>query len=186
MDHKIVTYRDKYEYNQKQDSCVRHSDSVYGMYCTSCELSVCFHCTEHDNHRQLYIQKAYKTKRQQYEGSIDNIRSEILYSRYFLLSEIKADVKKCHKSFSTYHSEMLRKAQIVKDCLDNISFGFHLKHKCLRYIKKINSCIARIQTCEYNIEHSSMVKFLLYVKKIQFSEDSVQSIYCIPWQPLHN
>lgn len=29
MDHKIVTNQDKYEYNPKQDSCVRHSDSVY-------------------------------------------------------------------------------------------------------------------------------------------------------------
>lgn len=76
--------------------------------------------------------KPYETKRQQYEESFDNIRSEILYSRNFLLSEIKADVKKCHNIFSKYHSELLEKAQRINDCLENISFDSHLKHKCLK------------------------------------------------------
>lgn len=57
MDHKIVTYREKYEYNPKQEECVRHYDSVYGMYCTSCELPVCFKCTGHENHRLVDRQK---------------------------------------------------------------------------------------------------------------------------------
>lgn len=81
MDHKIVTYREKYECNPKQEECVRHYDSVYGMYCTSCELPVCFKYTGHENHRLVAIQKACETKRQQCEGIIDKIRSDVLISR---------------------------------------------------------------------------------------------------------
>lgn len=114
MDHKIVTYREKYEYNPKQEECVRHYDSVYGMYCTSCELPVCFKCTGHENHRLVDIQKACETKRQQCEGIIDKIRSDVLISRYYLRSKIKDDVKKCQNKFSTYHSEMLKKPSEAK------------------------------------------------------------------------
>lgn len=109
MDHKIVTYREKYEYNPKQEECVRHYDSVYGMYCTSCELPVCFKCTGHENHRLVDIQKACETKQQQCEGIIDKIRSDVLISRYYLRLKIKDDVKKCQNKFSTYHSELLKK-----------------------------------------------------------------------------
>lgn len=117
IDHKIVTYRDKYEF-------------------TSCEPPVRFHCTEHDNNQQIHIQNAYEAKQQQCKDRLNFIRSEVLFSRCFLLSEIKADVKKCHNNFSEFHSEMLRRAQKVKDYLDTISYGFHFKHRCLRQIKR--------------------------------------------------
>lgn len=168
MDHKVVTYRDKYEYNPKQDSCVRHSDSVFEMYCTSCELPVCFKCTGHENHRLVDIQKAYETKRQQCEGIFDNIRSEVLISRYYLLSKLKADVKECQNKFSEYHSAMLRRAQKVKGNLDNIPSGFYFKHRCLRQIRKMICHIARRQTYEYNFEHSTTVKLLLPANKKQY------------------
>lgn len=147
IDHKIVTYRDKYEF-------------------TSCEPPVRFHCTEHDNNQQLHIQNAYEAKQQQCKDRLNFIRSEVLFSRCFLLSEIKADVKKCHNNFSEFHSEMLRRAQKVKDYLDNISYGFHFKHRCLRQIKKMSCHIGRLQTYEYNFEHSKTLQSLLPVKKL--------------------
>lgn len=65
----------------------------------------------------------------QCKDRLNFIRSEVIFSRCVLLSEIKADVKKCHNTFSEFLSEMLRSAQIVKDYLDNISYGFHFKHR---------------------------------------------------------
>lgn len=57
IDHKVVTYREKYRYNSKQENYVRHSSNVHKMYCISCNLPFCYHCTEHDNHRKLSVQK---------------------------------------------------------------------------------------------------------------------------------
>lgn len=79
-----MTYRDQYEF-------------------TSCEPLVRFHCTEHDNHQQFHIQNAYEAKQQQCKDRLNFIRSEVLFSRCFLLSEIKADVNKCHNKFSEFH-----------------------------------------------------------------------------------
>lgn len=78
-----MTYRDKYEF-------------------TSCEPPVRFHCTEHDNNQQLHIQKAYEAKQQQCKDRLNVIRSEILFSRCFLLSEIKADVKNVTTNFLSF------------------------------------------------------------------------------------
>lgn len=126
-----------------------------------CELPVCFKCTGHENHRLVNTQKSYETKRQQCERIFDNIRSEVLISRYYLLSNIKADIKKCQNKFSEYHLAMLRRAQI-----DNIPSSFYFKHRYLRQIKKMICHIARIQTYDNNFEHFTTVKLLLPAKKI--------------------
>lgn len=163
IDHKIVTYREKY--NPKGEKCSRHSDSVYAMYCTFCELPICSHCTEHDNHSRVDIHEAYEMKHFQYEKSFDNI-SEVLFSRHYLTLKVIADIKRCLNKSSENHSKMLGKAQRVKNHLDNISSGLQIEHRCLRQIKQIISHIARIQTYEYTVEHSTTMKFLLYVKKL--------------------
>lgn len=162
-----MIYRDKSDYSPNKEKYVRHYENVTRMLSTSCEPPVHVHCTEHDNHMQIYIENAYEAKRQQCKESFDNIRSEVIFSRCFLLSEIKTDVKKCHNNFSEFHSEMLRRAQKVKDYLDNISYGFHFKHRCLRQIKKISCHIARMQTYEYKFEHSTTLQSLLTVKKLK-------------------
>lgn len=77
---------------------------------------------------------------------------------------------------------MLGKAQRINDWLDNISFGSLLKHKCLRHINKFYSFITWIQTSEYNVEHSSTVKFLLSDKK--FNQD-LKKIECNPFIVYH-
>lgn len=141
----------------------KKSDSVLGMYCTSCEIPLCFKCTGHENHTLVDIRKAYETKRQQYEGIIDNIRSEVLYSRSFLLSVIKDDVKECHTKFYVYQPEMLKKVQRVKEYMLS---SFDFKHRCLGQIRKIISHLTNIQAYEYNVEQSSSVKFLSSVNKL--------------------
>lgn len=171
IDHQIVTYRNKYEYNPKRENCARHFGSVYEMYCTSCELPVCFKCTEHENHMLIDIQKQYETKRQQYEESIGSIRRKILYSERFLLSDIKDDIKRCHTTFSLYRSKMLIKAQRVK------LSSFPFKHRCLGQNKKIINHLANIQIYEYNVEQ---VRFLSSIKKLFsfFKQCSLHLAYC--------
>lgn len=127
------------------------------MYCTSCELPVCFKCTEHENDMLVDIQKQYEKKRQQYEESIGSIRRKILYSERFLLSDIKDDIKRCHTTFSLYRSKMLIKARRVK------LSSFPFKHSCLGQNKKIINHLANIQIYEYNVEQ---VRFLSSIKKL--------------------
>lgn len=70
------------------------------MYCTSCELPVCFKCTGHENHRLVDIQKACETKQKQCEGIIDKIRSDVLISRSYLRA-IRSKIKDMSKNVKT-------------------------------------------------------------------------------------
>lgn len=58
-----------------------------------------------------------------------------------------------------------KKAQKLKDYVDNTSSGSYCNHRCLRQIRKIIRYIECIQTYEYNIENSTTVKLLLLIKK---------------------
>lgn len=58
---------------------------------------------------------------------------------------------------------MFKKAQKLKDYVDNTSSGSYCNHN--RQIRKIIRYIECIQTYEYNIENSTTVKLLLLIKK---------------------
>eukprot|EP00105_Crassostrea_gigas_P036939 XP_019921087.1 PREDICTED: uncharacterized protein LOC105324301 isoform X2 [Crassostrea gigas] len=176
IDHDVVSHRDKINYIPTQEICVRHPSHVYTKYCEPCQVPVCFHCRKHKTHRQLDVGTSYKTKRQQHRGTIHTIRSEALFYRPVLLTGIKADVKTCHTEFSPLQSEMLTKAQrlkdlinyVVYDLLNNVLCYFDFKHRCKKQKIKMIRHIGRLRRYEHRYVQPaftfSALQFLSFTK----------------------
>ncbi|XP_065931155.1 uncharacterized protein [Magallana gigas] len=176
IDHDVVSHRDKINYIPTQEICVRHPSHVYIKYCEPCELPVCFHCRKHRTHRQLDVKTVYKTKQQQHRGTIHTIRSEALFYRPVLLPRIKTDFKTCHTEFSLYQSEMLTKAQTLKNLINivrkdfmcNVFCDFDFKHRCLKQTIEMSRHIVSLQ--EYELRYVqpeftfSALQFLSFTK----------------------
>ncbi|XP_065934599.1 uncharacterized protein [Magallana gigas] len=188
IDHDVVSHRDKINYIPTQEICVRHPSHVYTKYCEPCQVPVCDTCSEdqlhrfrsflygQEQHEILNIQIAYKTKRQQHRGTIHTIRSEALFHRPVLLPRIKTDFKTCHTEFSRYQSEMLTKAQrlknrinlVRKDFMKNVFCDFDFKHRCLKQMIEMSRHIVSLQ--EYELRYVqpeftfSALQFLSFIK----------------------
>lgn len=80
----------------------------------------------------------YESKQQQHRKTIHTIRSNALFYRPLLLPGIKPDFKTCRTEFTNYQSEMLTKAQELKDFihyiqndfLKNVFCDFDFNHRC--------------------------------------------------------
>lgn len=108
IDHNVVTYHEKLNFLPNQKISNPHSDNVYGdnlqlsahsnedceKIWVGCQSSDCSICKNKKKHRQLYVDTASDTKGQLYNGVINVIRSEILFSRSVLLTGIKSDIEK--------------------------------------------------------------------------------------------
>nr|XP_034320715.1 uncharacterized protein LOC117687750 [Crassostrea gigas]XP_034320716.1 uncharacterized protein LOC117687750 [Crassostrea gigas]XP_034320717.1 uncharacterized protein LOC117687750 [Crassostrea gigas] len=176
IDHDIVSHRDKINHIPTQEICVRHPSHVYTKYCEPCQVPVCYHYKKHRTHRQLDVKTAYKTKRQQHRGTIHTIRSEALFYRPVLLTGIKADVKTCHTEFSLLQSEMLTKAQrlknlidyLVYDLLNNVLCYFDFKHRCKKQKIEMIRHIVRLRRYEHRYVQPaftfSALQFLSFTK----------------------
>ncbi|XP_061167213.1 uncharacterized protein LOC133176057 [Saccostrea echinata] len=171
--HDVVIYRGKFDYIPNQETCRRHPNRIYEMFCQSCDLPVCFQCKEHRKHQTLDIRTAYKTNRHQYRGIIHSLRSETLYNSCFLLAGIKTDIKTCHTDISKCQSEMSTKAQRLKILLDTViseikyrqkSFLIHRLHQQMR---KMNRHLTTAENYEHRSEQlaNRPVKFLLFLTK---------------------
>ncbi|XP_061186267.1 uncharacterized protein LOC133194301 [Saccostrea echinata] len=168
MYHDVVIYREKYEYIPKQDICMRHPNRVCEMFCHSCQLPVCFQCTEHRKHQILDIRSAYKANRQQYRDIIHKIRSETIYNSCFLLAGIKTDLKSCNTKISNLQSGMSTKAQRLKDLIDTVICDVKIRHKTLIHrLQQQKRNLAIIENFEDKFEQSLSrpVNFLLFLKK---------------------
>nr|XP_034309426.1 uncharacterized protein LOC117683722 [Crassostrea gigas] len=183
IDHDVVSHRDKINYIPTQEICVRHPSHVYTKYCEPCELPVCFHCTQHKEHRTLDIRAIYKTTRQQNRGTIHTIRSEALFYRPVLLPRIKTDFKTCRTEFSLYQSEMLTKAQTLKHLIDyiqkefmcNVFCDFDFKHRCLKQQKEMIIHIVSLQRYVYIYEQRRVIRPLQFLSSIKTALPQIHS-----------
>ncbi|XP_062591447.1 uncharacterized protein LOC134252926 [Saccostrea cucullata] len=172
--HDVVIYRETYNI-AKQETCVRHVDTTYEMFCYSCELPVCVKCTGHRQHLTKDIVKAYKTNRQQHRGTIHNIRSEILNNAYSLLAGMetrsRSDIT-FRTSISKCKSEMSTKAKRLKDYIDNVQcdnikkITCYLKYRLQKHKRKMIKHLASIESYEHIFDQSANlpVHFLLFQK----------------------
>ncbi|XP_065929130.1 uncharacterized protein [Magallana gigas] len=175
IDHDVVSYCDKINYIPTQEICVRHHSHVYTKYCEPCQVPVCYHFTQHRNHRQLAVTTSYKTKRQQHRGTIHTIRSEALFYRPVLLPRIKTDFKTCRTEFSLYQSEMLTKAQTLKHLIDyiqkdfmcNVFCDFDFKHRCLKQKKEMIIHIVSLQRYVHIYEQRRVIRPLQFLSSIK-------------------
>nr|XP_034308016.1 uncharacterized protein LOC105326468 isoform X2 [Crassostrea gigas] len=186
IDHNVAIYRDKFNNIPTQEICVRHPSHVYLKYCEPCQVPVCDSCFGHKSHRfpvslfrqskhkTLSLRGAYKTKQQQHRGTIHTIRSDALFYRPVLLPRITDDIKTCRTEFSRYQSEMLTKAQklkdlinyVVYDLLNKVFCDFDFKHRCLKQKMETNRHIVSLQRYVHMYEQStfSALQFLSSIK----------------------
>ncbi|XP_065932397.1 uncharacterized protein [Magallana gigas] len=176
IDHDVVSHRDKINYIPTQEICVRHPSHVYTKYCECCQVPACNNCQTHRKHKKINVKTAYKTNRQQHRGTIHTIRSEALFYRPVLLTGIKADVKTCHTEFSPLQSEMLTKAQTLKDLIDHVVYDllnnvlcyFDFKHRCKKQKIKMIRHIVRLRRYEHRYVQPaftfSALQFLSFTK----------------------
>lgn len=181
IDHNVVSYRNKSNYILSQTACLRHPTNVYVKYCVECELPICCQCTEHRKHRTLGVTKAYRKKRQQSREIFHTIRSETLFYRpLLLLPGIKANIKTCHKKFSLHQSEMMAKAQTLKEIIDIVKHDFMINefcdfdfiHRCAKQKMKITKYITSIQRYVHKYEQFeiSPLQFLSSIKTAQLPQ----------------
>lgn len=170
IDHKIVTYHDKYEIAREKKSCVNHPSSVLKMFCESCELPVCYNCTDHRRHKRLNLITASNKKQYKYRGIIETLRSETYFYRPSLLIEIKADIKSCKNKLSVHNLAIKTKADRLKDFIDKMLQTFDLKHSCFKQKTRVNRHRNNIESYERIHEESSdkPVQFLLTTKTTNF------------------
>eukprot|EP00105_Crassostrea_gigas_P038719 XP_019922867.1 PREDICTED: uncharacterized protein LOC105328450 [Crassostrea gigas] len=183
IDHDVVSHRDKINYIPTQEICVRHPSHVYIKYCEPCELPVCFHCRKHKTHRQLDVRTVYKTKQQQHRGTIHTIRSEALFYRPVFLPRIKTDFKTCHTEFSLLQSEMLTKAQTLKnrinivrkDFMKNVFCDFDFKHRCLKQMIEMSRHIVSLQ--EYELRYVQQAFTFSALQFLSFTRTALPQIH---------
>lgn len=185
IDHYVVFYREDYTFIPKR-FCPIHSNRVcFGRkknilqrklekYCERCKVPVCFYCKEHRTHRHLNIITTYESKRQQHAETIYTIKSWDLFSRLVLQTQMKAHIKMCLTIFSLYQSEMLRKANRLKDCLGNALREVDFRHRCLKQMRKMNRHIATILRYEHEHEQSAIrpIQFLINKSRLPQIQDS--------------
>nr|XP_034333806.1 uncharacterized protein LOC105343600 [Crassostrea gigas] len=184
IDHNVALYRGEFNNIQKNQICVRHPNKFYGKYCEPCQVPVCDSCSEHEPqgfrishfnrqsqqkilHVLVGLKETYRKKQQQHRGTIHTIRGEALFYRPFLLTGAKDDFETCRTEFSNRQSEMFKKAQKLKSCLDSVLRNFDFKHRCLKKMKKMKRYLTSIQSYEFSYEQSAStsVKFLLFIKR---------------------
>ncbi|XP_062566310.1 uncharacterized protein LOC134228649, partial [Saccostrea cucullata] len=182
--HDVVIYREKYENLTKQETCEKHPNSICEMYCLSCEIPVCVRCEEHRKttspsglfqhaeHKLLDIRAVYKTSRSQTRGIIQRIRSETLLNIFFILEEMKADVKLIDRKILSSHSEMLTRAQGLKNQTATVMYEVKIrKESFIRRLPqqklKMVRCLVIIEEYEYRFEQltSRPVELLFFLKK---------------------
>lgn len=169
IDHTIETYSEKNHIISTNEICTRHHSNDYTKYCVPCELPVCLHCTEHNEHKKLDVRTAFKSKQPQHNKTIHFVRSQSLFYLNILLKEIKCDVKICQTDFVLFRQKMLTKAQGLKNRVSYVLGDVDLKHNCLKQKVKMNKHLANLLRYEYIYEQSafSPVKLLSTVKKIR-------------------
>lgn len=175
LDHNVVVYRDTLNFIPNQNTCLRHVDSGYGLYCKNCDLPTCSYCLLHREHRLRDVRTEYETKRQRHKETIHMIKSATLFSRSALLSKIEPDFKKTREKFSFYQSEILPKAmtlthlvyKVMFDLLNNVFCDFDIKHRCLKQSINMTRHLASIQRYENLYEQSAVqpIEYLSSTKK---------------------
>lgn len=179
-EHNVVINREKIKHLTVQEICIAHQNNLnisFRKLCRSPQsellnylpsfpfpINVCSQIT----HTVLDMLEDFKSRRKQHRSTIYTIRSEDIYHRSTLLTEINADFKICHRKFFHHQSKMLIKAKRLKNGIDNIVRDFDCKHRCLKQKIEIIKHITNMQKYENIYEHKAIspVHFISSIKKI--------------------
>lgn len=169
IDHDVVIYRDTLNNIPNQNSCVRHFNIGYGLYCKNCKSPACSICLEHIEHSLLDVRTKYKSKQKRLKEIIHIIKSTTFFQRSALMTKINSDFKTFNNVVDHCKSDILCTAMKLKDIIDYVTYDFmnnvfcdiDTEHRCLKQKIKMIKHLARIQSYENMHVQSAM-------KPIQF------------------
>lgn len=166
----VIIYREKSNYLQKHDICMRHPNNVNTKYCELRRIPICTECTDHRNHRQTDVETAYEAKRKNRE-IVQNIQWQALPICSGLLLSRVIDSRSVYSNTANLKLKILilRNSEKLVGCLDYVLHNFHLEHRCFKQKIKVSKYITKTNMYERLYEHSSdaPITFLLSVKKHQ-------------------
>ncbi|XP_062598675.1 uncharacterized protein LOC134260107 [Saccostrea cucullata] len=170
--HDVVIYREKYDYISEQESCTRHPERIYELFCTACELPLCVQCKKHKKHNIQDIRTVYKTTRQKHKKIIYNLRSEDIFNSYSLLTGIRTSIKNCPTEIVKHQSEISKKAKRLMERIEFEKWDAKIRLGCLYHELKVqkwkqNRYLVNIEKYEQCSDHliNRPVKFVLFLKK---------------------
>lgn len=161
--HDVTIYRGKLNHLHQHETCKKHPDRVYKMYCKDCAIPVCNTCKKHRNHRLQTVQKVYKNKRKQNKNIIIKTRSETIYKFAALLDKTKYDFTVCHEKIEKQKSASEAKSQKLIDSILRVQNKIILAQ---------TTYIAGIQEYEHIHEQSSNrpIQFLRFIQTVCLPE----------------
>ena len=177
--HNVTVYSRKIKTFRGFEMCSKHPNQVCELYCDTCNLSVCFHCTQHKQHIPLYLKEEYITKLM-VKGMFIRDIIETLYNAQVHLTELKPDFTLClyYKEITQVKASMVTKSQSFKDSIDEVQSDIGQKNKSLLTYKlqqqmdRLYGNIARIQRYEERLEQFAYrpVQFLRFIKTVRLPQ----------------
>lgn len=160
----VIIYQDKFNYLRKHEICLRNPNNVYEKYCELRKNPICTDCTDHKNHWQTDVGKAFHEAKRKNREIIQYIRYRALPICFARLADIDLAFKTVISDVAHVNSNILRNSEKLTGCLDNKS---DLEKSFVKLKIKTNKYIARPYIYEHEYEQSSYapIKFLLSVKK---------------------
>ena len=177
--HCVTLYREQFCSFYKNEMCSTHPTQIYQMHCETCDIPVCFSCTEHKQHKLQNIRTAFENKRKHNEKIIMKIRSETLYSTKVVQAELRSEVTTFPKDIFFYQlHKILTKSQKLKCSLDSIQIELRMKYDKLmiRYsfkqMIKMMRHVVKIQIHEQRCEETANrpVHFLRFIQRAHLHE----------------
>lgn len=93
-DYEVVVYWNKFIFLLELVVCERYIVYGYKMFCKLCEILLCVYF-RYVQYEIIDIFIVFELKRKFYKKIINNIRSDVFYYSYFLLVNIRIDIKFC-------------------------------------------------------------------------------------------
>ena len=174
----MTVYREKFNNVPRHEHCTEHQDQVIEMFCEQCDIPVCSHCRDHQQHKLLNIRTAYQNKLLQFNDILNNIGCKSICNAHLILNELKSDFTTCHKEMDRLKTAMVSMSKRFKNSLDKLQVEISLKYKNLLVFKflrkkeKMKKHIARIQMYEhiYDKFANRPVQFLKFIKTVHLPQ----------------
>lgn len=108
-DHNVVQYRDEFKYTPKLESCLRHPNKFYEMYCDSCQVQICNACSKHKSqafpftlhaqftHAVVGMKEAYRKRKEENKDYFQIIQNGALLCKA-AQTAMNAEFKTCQNN----------------------------------------------------------------------------------------
>ncbi|XP_062586809.1 E3 ubiquitin-protein ligase TRIM9-like [Saccostrea cucullata] len=150
------------------ETCERHPGMICDMWCLTCNLPLCSDCAGHLIHETQDLKSVYESYREQNQGRILHLKSEIILHNFYIQAEINRDFISCQIEISKIQKSIVFKAERLKHQIKVIIEGIK---KMIPYIKSNEKHQRRhIRYLQKHVTRSELsanraIKFLKVFKK---------------------